>query len=80
MQGTSCPGRCAVGCASVADASVTTAPQREMNKLKAMSDAENLAFEAEWKQIAEVGAVGLCRVLRAAAATHRCTPPYRYWP
>lgn len=25
-----------------------------MNKLKAMSDAENLAFEAEWKQIAEV--------------------------
>ena len=40
------------------DASVRTwAPQREMNKLKAMSDAENLAFEAEWKQIAEVGAV-----------------------
>jgi len=28
--------------------------QREMNKLKALSDAENLAFEAEWKKVAEV--------------------------
>ena len=28
--------------------------QKEMNKLKALSDAENVAFENEWKQVAEV--------------------------